>query len=166
MEETHERKLAKCTELVEQCRSRRWRAQCQPVEVSCRGFTVRSLSKAPVGLGLSGAENKSKTCSTTEAAGKAAGLPTLVKKGKPVDWYCWDASRTWSTLDGSPGRWGLMLKDPKPLMIPGTSLMMHPSATLSCILKPSPLIYYYFHFMFVKFTVNTAYLCLNNCIGL
>lgn len=43
IEEASERKRAKYTELVEECRSNGWRARCEPIEVGCRGFIGQSL---------------------------------------------------------------------------------------------------------------------------
>ena len=40
----NERKLNKYQELVEQCKSIKWRT-CFPIEVGCRGFAGRSLCR-------------------------------------------------------------------------------------------------------------------------
>ena len=55
MESTHERKIAKYEPLVEQCRMNVWQAICQAVEVGCRGFNARSMTKALSSIGISGA---------------------------------------------------------------------------------------------------------------
>ncbi|XP_061772124.1 uncharacterized protein LOC133562186 [Nerophis ophidion] len=52
MEEANERKSAKYSQLVEECRSNGWRAMCRPVEVGCRGFVGKSLCRAYRMLGI------------------------------------------------------------------------------------------------------------------
>ena len=42
-EEAYERKMAKYTELEEQCRSRGWSTLLFPMEIGCRGFPAQSV---------------------------------------------------------------------------------------------------------------------------
>ena len=45
IDEGHERKLTKYTELAAECRDRCWKALCYPFEVGCRGFIANSFHK-------------------------------------------------------------------------------------------------------------------------
>lgn len=54
MEEANERKRAKYSQLVEECRSKGWRTICQPIEVGCRGFVGQSFCRAYKRLGITG----------------------------------------------------------------------------------------------------------------
>ena len=71
MESTHERKIAKYEPLVEQCRMNGWQAICQAVEVGCRGFNARSMSKALSSIGISGAGKRKALKNITTAAERA-----------------------------------------------------------------------------------------------
>lgn len=71
MDEANERKRAKYQELVEECRRQGWRTRCEPLEVGCRGFAGRSLSKVFTLLGLTGEAKRKAIRSATEAAEKA-----------------------------------------------------------------------------------------------
>ncbi|KAK0150652.1 hypothetical protein N1851_008245 [Merluccius polli] len=82
MEEANERKRAKYTELVEECRRRGWRARCVPIEVGCRGFAARSLCKVYSLLGITGAHQRKAIKTTTEAAEKASRW-LWIKRGDP-----------------------------------------------------------------------------------
>ena len=71
MESTHERKIAKYEPLVEQCRMNGWQAICQAVEVGCRGFNARLMSKALSSIGISGAVKRKALKNITTAAERA-----------------------------------------------------------------------------------------------
>ena len=71
MESTHERKIAKYEPLVEQCRMNGWQAICLAVEVGCRGFNARSMSKALSSIGISGAGKRKALKNITTAAERA-----------------------------------------------------------------------------------------------
>ena len=45
IDEAHERKLTKHTELAAEYRDRGWKALCYPFEVGCRGFIANSFQK-------------------------------------------------------------------------------------------------------------------------
>ncbi|XP_061747756.1 uncharacterized protein LOC133545995, partial [Nerophis ophidion] len=68
MEEANERKSAKYSQLVEECRSNGWRAMCRPVEVGCRGFVGKSLCRAYRMLGITGASQQRAMKLVTDAA--------------------------------------------------------------------------------------------------
>ncbi|XP_061878077.1 uncharacterized protein LOC133630482 [Entelurus aequoreus] len=68
MEEANERKSAKYSQLVEECRSNGWRAMCRPVEVGCRGFVGKSLCRAYRMLGITGASQRRAMMLATDAA--------------------------------------------------------------------------------------------------
>jgi len=68
MEEANERKRAKYSQLVEECRSNGWRTICQPVEVGCRGFVGHSLCRAYKMLGITGASQRRAIKLATDAA--------------------------------------------------------------------------------------------------
>ncbi|XP_026126685.1 uncharacterized protein LOC113108082 [Carassius auratus] len=68
MEEANERKRAKYSQLVEDCRSNGWRAICQLVEVGCRGFVGQSLCRAYKMLGITGASQRRAIKLATDAA--------------------------------------------------------------------------------------------------
>ena len=68
IEEAFERKMAKYQELVESCRSRKWRASCCPVEIGCRGFAGRSLCKTFSFLGIAGAKKRKAIRDLSESA--------------------------------------------------------------------------------------------------
>lgn len=70
MEKFHVRKLLKYQELVEQCRSRGWRALCKPIEGGCQGFAGHSICKALEGLGVTGTAKMGAIQTITEAAEK------------------------------------------------------------------------------------------------
>lgn len=72
MEEAHERKRAKYSELVEECQSNGWRARCQPIEVGCRGFAGQSLCRAYKMLGIVGANQRRAIKLATNAAEAAS----------------------------------------------------------------------------------------------
>lgn len=52
MDEGHKRKHVKYLLIIEECIRRSWRVQCEPLEIGCRGFTGRSLSKMLRKLGV------------------------------------------------------------------------------------------------------------------
>ncbi|XP_051969484.1 LOW QUALITY PROTEIN: uncharacterized protein LOC127634119 [Xyrauchen texanus] len=72
LEEAFERKLTKYEGLVSECRQAGWRARCLPIEVGCRGFIARSLSRALSLLGIDGVRRRRAIRNTTEAAEKAS----------------------------------------------------------------------------------------------
>ncbi|KAL3969377.1 ER degradation enhancer, mannosidase alpha-like 2 [Sarotherodon galilaeus] len=84
MEEAHERKRAKYSELVEECRSNGWRARCQPIEVGCRGFAGQSLCRAYKMLGIVGANQRRAIKLATNAA-EAASRWLWIKRGE--EWH-------------------------------------------------------------------------------
>ncbi|KAL4008469.1 hypothetical protein ACER0C_002321 [Sarotherodon galilaeus] len=84
MEEAHERKRAKYSELVEECRSNGWRARCQPIEVGCRGFAGQSLCRAYKMLGITGANQRRAIKLATNAA-EAASRWLWIKRGE--EWH-------------------------------------------------------------------------------
>ena len=57
-DEAYERKMAKCTELQEQCRRRGWSTCLFPVEIGCRGFTAQSLWRMLGKLGIKAGDRK------------------------------------------------------------------------------------------------------------
>ncbi len=82
LEEAYERKLAKYEGLVSECRQAGWRARSLLVEVGCRGFAARSLSRALSLLGIDGVRRRRAIRNTTEAAEKASRWLWL-KRGDP-----------------------------------------------------------------------------------
>lgn len=72
IDEANERKKEKYAELVEECRSRGWRAQCLPIEVGGRGFAGKSLCRALGLLGITGASRRKAINAASEAAEKAS----------------------------------------------------------------------------------------------
>ena len=68
IEEANERKRAKYSLLVEECRSNGWQARCQPIEVGCRGFAGQSLCRAYRMLGITGASQRRAIKLATDAA--------------------------------------------------------------------------------------------------
>ena len=68
IDEAHERKLSKYTELAAECRDRGWKALCYPFEVGCRGFIANSFQKWLRDLGFNRREIKSVSRAATEAA--------------------------------------------------------------------------------------------------
>ena len=52
MEWTHERKMAKYSELQERCREVGWKAELRPLEIDCRGFVGRSVTRFRREIGL------------------------------------------------------------------------------------------------------------------
>lgn len=62
---------AKYEDLVNQCRRQGWRAQCEPIEVSCRGFAGQPLCRATSLLRVTGVDKRKATRNTVEAAEKA-----------------------------------------------------------------------------------------------
>ncbi|XP_028292553.1 uncharacterized protein LOC114455485 [Gouania willdenowi] len=84
MEEAHERKRAKYSELVEECRSNGWRARCQPIEVGCRGFAGQSLCRAYKMLGIAGASQRKAIKLATDAA-EVASRWLWIRRGE--EWH-------------------------------------------------------------------------------
>ncbi|XP_049897834.1 uncharacterized protein LOC126388657 [Epinephelus moara] len=82
MEEAFERKRAKFEELAGECRSRGWRARCNPIEVGCRGFVGQSLIRALRILGVKGQHNRRAIKNITDAAAKASRW-LWIKRGDP-----------------------------------------------------------------------------------
>ena len=74
--EAHERKLAKYTQLLEECQQNKWKAVCFPIEVGCRGFPAQSFWRAMGALGLTGAKRK-----------KLAGL--VARRAEEASWWVW-----------------------------------------------------------------------------
>ncbi|RXN15823.1 reverse transcriptase [Labeo rohita] len=72
MEEAHERKRAKYTEIVVECRNKGWKARCEPVEVGCRGFAGQSLPRTLKLLGVKGQLCRRAIKTIIEAAEKAS----------------------------------------------------------------------------------------------
>ncbi|XP_038147774.1 uncharacterized protein LOC119787807 [Cyprinodon tularosa] len=72
IEEAQERKRAKYTELVAECRRNGWKARCEPIEVGCRGFAGRSLHRVLGLLGICGLQRRRATKNILEAAEKAS----------------------------------------------------------------------------------------------
>lgn len=72
MEEANERKRLKYSDLVQECRSKGWKARCEPFEVGCRGFAARSMCKIYSLLGIKAALKRTAIKSATEAAEKAS----------------------------------------------------------------------------------------------
>lgn len=72
MEEATERKAAKYSELVDDCRRRGWKTWCLPFEVGCRGFAGRTLCRAYHLLGITGVHKRQAIKHSTEAAEKAS----------------------------------------------------------------------------------------------
>ncbi|XP_072042993.1 uncharacterized protein [Amphiura filiformis] len=68
IDEAHERKLTKYSELRAECKDRGWKASCYPFEVGCRGFVVHSLQKWLRDLGANRRELKSVSRAASEAA--------------------------------------------------------------------------------------------------
>ncbi|XP_028310814.1 uncharacterized protein LOC114468234 [Gouania willdenowi] len=82
LEEAFERKLSKYAGLVSDCQRAGWRARCFPVEVGCRGFAARSLTRALSCLGIEGERRRRAIRSTTDAAERASRWLWL-KRGEP-----------------------------------------------------------------------------------
>ena len=70
-EEAYERKMAKYTELQEQCRSSGWSSWLFPVEIGCRGFPVQSLWRMLSKLGIKAGDRKRAVWRLGQAAEKA-----------------------------------------------------------------------------------------------
>ena len=73
MEEAHERKLLRYSELAEECRANRWECVVYAVEVGCRGFVGLSLRKFLVELGLDKAVVRRAVSEIQEAAERSSG---------------------------------------------------------------------------------------------
>ena len=58
IEETHERKLLKYTELVGKCKDNGWKTWCFPFEIGCRGYPGQSTWRALKMLGVTGKERR------------------------------------------------------------------------------------------------------------
>ena len=72
-EEACERKMAKYTELQEQCRSRGWSTWLFPVEIVCRGFPAQSLWRMLRKLGIKAGDRTRAEGRLGQAAEKATG---------------------------------------------------------------------------------------------
>ena len=57
-DEAYERKMAKYTELQEQCGGRGWSTCLFPVEIGCRGFPAQSLWRMLGKLGIKAGDRK------------------------------------------------------------------------------------------------------------
>ncbi|XP_076844394.1 uncharacterized protein LOC143489330 [Brachyhypopomus gauderio] len=82
MEEANERKRAKYAELVSECRSKGWKARCEPVEVGCRGFAGQSLPRTLKVLGIKGQLCRRAIRNSIEAAEKASRW-LWIRRGDP-----------------------------------------------------------------------------------
>jgi len=82
IEEANERKRAKYSDLVEQCRLNGWRARCEPIEVGCRGFAGQSLCRVYSMLGITGASKRRAIKEATEAA-EVASRWLWIRRGDP-----------------------------------------------------------------------------------
>ena len=71
-EEAYKRKMAKYTELQEQCRSRGWSTWLFPVEIGCRGFPAQSLWRMLGKLGIKAGDRKRAVGRLGQAAEKAS----------------------------------------------------------------------------------------------
>lgn len=58
IEEANERKKAKYSELVEECRRNGWRMRCESIEVGSRGFVSQSLCRVFKLLGITEASRR------------------------------------------------------------------------------------------------------------
>lgn len=68
IEESFERKRAKYEKLTSECRNMGWKAWCQPIKVSCRGFAGWSLGRALKQLGIIGLHIRRAIKNITDAA--------------------------------------------------------------------------------------------------
>ncbi|XP_062848878.1 ankyrin repeat domain-containing protein 26 isoform X2 [Trichomycterus rosablanca] len=82
VEEANERKRAKYSELVAECRSKGWKARCEPVEVGCRGFAGQSLPHTLKLLGVKGQLCRKAIRNIIEAAEKASRW-LWIRRGDP-----------------------------------------------------------------------------------
>ncbi|XP_062872774.1 uncharacterized protein LOC134334411 [Trichomycterus rosablanca] len=82
VEEANERKRAKYSELVAECRSKGWKARCEPVEVGCRGFAGQSLPRTLKLLGVKGQLCRKAIRNIIEAAEKASRW-LWIRRGDP-----------------------------------------------------------------------------------
>ncbi|XP_060083282.1 uncharacterized protein LOC132562552 [Ylistrum balloti] len=71
-DQANERKRAKYSDLMEQCRERGWRTWLFPVDVGCRGFPARSVWKTFQALGVVGRTRKMVVRRLEEAAERAS----------------------------------------------------------------------------------------------
>ncbi|KAI4885725.1 hypothetical protein NFI96_026178, partial [Prochilodus magdalenae] len=72
MEEAKERRKAKYTDLVADCRRNGWKARCETTEVGCRGFAGQSLHRVLGLLGICGLHRRGAMKNITEAAEKTS----------------------------------------------------------------------------------------------
>lgn len=72
IEEAHERKFLKYSDLQADCKAKGWKSHCFPVEVGCRGFAGQSVWKLFSALGIYGKIRKSAIKDACESAAKAS----------------------------------------------------------------------------------------------
>ena len=70
--ESHERKMSKYQELLEQCRAKNWSAWLFPVEVGARGFPAQSAWRLLQRLGMKGRTKRTAVRRLGEAAERAS----------------------------------------------------------------------------------------------
>jgi hypothetical protein len=71
-EEAFERKKAKYTELLEQCRHRGWRTWLFPIEVGARGFCAQSVCRLMTAVGTTGRDRRRAIQKLSQAAERAS----------------------------------------------------------------------------------------------
>lgn len=103
--------------------------------MGCRGFAGRSLCKVYSWLGITGAAKRKAIKTTMEAAERASRWLWIRRSGPILLGHKLDATagtqtRVSSALAGSPEGRRIMAKDPKRLIISGTSLKMCPGSSL------------------------------------
>ena len=72
MEEANERKREKYQDLVDECKEKRWKTWCWPIEVGSRGVAGQSMWRMLKNLGIVGNQRKRPVDKTTKAAERAS----------------------------------------------------------------------------------------------
>ena len=84
IEEAHERKKAKYSELVNNCSEKGWRVWCFPVEIGTRGFPGKSTSYALSQLGMRFKEKRAALKDVGEQAERCSTWLWLSRKN--INW--------------------------------------------------------------------------------
>ena len=87
-EEAYERKMAKYTEIQEQCRSCGWSTWLFPVEIGCRGFPAQSLWRMLGTVGIAAGDRKRAVWRLGQAAEKES------------NWLWMKREKSWSLTTG------------------------------------------------------------------
>lgn len=81
-EEAYERKKAKYTELLNQCRQRGWHTWLFPIEVGVRGFCSQSVCRLMTAIGTTGRDRRRTIQRLSQAAERASSWLWLRRKEK------------------------------------------------------------------------------------